>query len=65
MQSSNCKDTFIVKVMKIDTPDAEIVDLKGEENYCFDIESTLLRVLVQIQVWITIGTVWVEMKNWK
>tara|TARA_B100000963_G_C22546898_1_gene634849 strand:- start:131 stop:286 length:156 start_codon:yes stop_codon:yes gene_type:complete len=51
--------------MKIDTPDAEIVDLKGEENYCFDIESTLLRVLVQIQVWITIGTVWVEMKNWK
>ena len=65
MQSSNCKDTFIVKVMKIDTPDPEIVDLKGEENYCFDIESTLLRVLVQIQVWITIGTVWVEMKNWK
>ncbi len=44
IQSVYCRDTFVVKVEKIDTPHAEIVDLKGEGVYCFDIESTLLRV---------------------
>tara|TARA_Y100001954_G_C15786861_1_gene592956 strand:- start:631 stop:2103 length:1473 start_codon:yes stop_codon:yes gene_type:complete len=44
IQSLHCKDTFVVKVEKIDTPDAEIVDLRGEDKYCFDLESTILKV---------------------
>jgi gliding motility-associated-like protein len=45
--SEFCRDTFIVNVTKIDTPDAVIVDLRGEENYCFDIESTTLMISSQ------------------
>ena len=44
MQSAHCKDTFVVNVEKIDTPDAKIVDLRGEDKYCFDLESTTLKV---------------------
>ena len=44
VESEYCRDTFIVNVTKIDTPDAYIVDLRGEENYCFDTESTTLMI---------------------
>ena len=44
IQSEYCIDTFAIHVTKIDTPDAKIIDLKGEDNYCFDLESTNLRV---------------------
>ena len=44
IQSEFCKDTFVVNVAKIDTPDAVIIDLYGDGVYCFDLESTALRI---------------------
>lgn len=44
VMSEHCKDTFIVNVTKIDTPDAVITDLRGGDKYCFDIESTTLMI---------------------
>ncbi len=44
VQSEFCKDTFFVEVSKIDTPDVLITDLGGRESYCFEYESTTLRV---------------------
>ena len=44
IQSEFCKDTFVVNVAKIDTPDAVIIDLYGDGVYCFDLESTVLRI---------------------
>ena len=44
IQSEFCKDTFVVNVAKIDTPDAVIIDLYGGGVYCFDLESTALRI---------------------
>ena len=42
--SEYCRDTFMINITKIDTPDAVIIDLRGEENYCFDLESTTLMI---------------------
>ncbi|MDA9328917.1 PKD domain-containing protein, partial [Flavobacteriales bacterium] len=44
IQSEFCKDTFMVNVAKIDTPDAVIIDLYGGGVYCFELESTALRI---------------------
>ena len=44
IKSEFCKDTFVVNVAKIDTPDAVIIDLYGDGVYCFDLESTALRI---------------------
>ena len=44
IQSEFCKDTFVVNVAKIDTPDAVIIDLYGGGVYCFELESTALRI---------------------
>ena len=40
-----CKDTFAIQVTKIDTPDIEIVDVKGLDHYCFDMETTWLEIV--------------------
>jgi gliding motility-associated-like protein len=44
VESVFCKDTFEINVTKIDTPDAVIIDLNGQENYCFDYETTRLLI---------------------
>lgn len=43
--SEFCRDTFVVSVNKVDTPDAEIIDVNAQEFYCFDYETTTLRVV--------------------
>lgn len=40
-----CSDTFAIEVTQVDTPDVSIVDLRGLETYCFDIESTTLKIV--------------------
>ncbi len=42
-----CVDTFIINVEKIDTPDAVILDMNGQDFYCFDVESTVLKVTTE------------------
>jgi hypothetical protein len=44
VQSTFCKDTFDINVTKIDTPDAVIIDLNGQADYCFDYETTRLLI---------------------
>ena len=45
VESEHCRDTFLIHVTKIDTPNAKIRDLKGQDYYCFNIETTILEVL--------------------
>ena len=42
--SEYCRDTFEINVTKIDTPDAVIIDLNDQSNYCFDYETTRLLI---------------------
>ncbi len=42
--SEFCRDTFVVSVNKVDTPDAEIIDVNAQDFYCFDYETTTLKV---------------------
>lgn len=44
VSSEFCKDTFEINVAKIDTPDAYIIDLQGQLQYCFERETTWLGI---------------------
>lgn len=39
-----CTDTFEIEVTQIDTPKVFVLDLSGQDDYCFDIETTTLKV---------------------
>ena len=42
--SHHCQDTFQVQVLVLDTPSLEIIDIRGQETYCFDFEQPALEV---------------------
>ena len=44
VSTKNCIDTFSIRVNKVDTPIVSIIDLGGKQSYCFNIETTDLRV---------------------
>lgn len=39
-----CSDTFAIQVEQVDTPNVFILDVNGQEDYCFDIENTTLSI---------------------
>ncbi|MFT6746106.1 MAG: gliding motility-associated-like protein [Glaciecola sp.] len=43
--SHHCQDTFPVQVLVLDTPSVEIIDIRGQKNYCFDFERPMLEVV--------------------
>lgn len=46
IEGEYCIDTTEIYVTKIDTPDAKIKDVNSVGHYCFDYESTYLKVLI-------------------
>ena len=45
VQGNFCMDSFEISVIQKDTPEVNLIDLKGQNFYCFDAETTTLRVL--------------------
>ena len=46
VEGNFCVDTTKIYVTKIDTPDAKIKDVNSKGHYCFEYESTHLKVLI-------------------
>ena len=44
MKSKHCIDSFRIEVTVKDTPYVEIIDLNDNATYCFDYETTVLKV---------------------